>query len=434
MVLKYITKNGLRQFIDTRICMILNKNILDIIEKNEGSSFYLLDSNRFKNNYYNLLESFKKHYSKTTISYSYKTNYIPAFCKLVNELGGSAEVVSGMEMTLAQKIGVKESRTYFNGPYKEKEYVEKLLIAGGSVNIDSIVELLGIVNLASQYSNTQFRVGIRCNFDIGDGIVSRFGIDVFSTEFKKAIEIIDNIQNLKLAGLHCHFASRSIDSWENRTKGMLQVLEMYFQNRLESLEYISLGGGLYGPMPEELKTQFEFMIPGFDDYAFVSAKLFSDFFRNQPESLKPVLIIEPGTALAADSLKYVTKVISLKNIRSNCMIGLSGSIFNINPIANRKNVPLEIFPSNTDERVEVKNASMVGYTCVEGDYLYKNYNGMIGLNDFVVFNDVGTYSVVMKPPFIKPNVAVVEICSDNINYTIIKRKETFEDVFKTYNV
>ena len=50
----------------------------------------------------------------------------------------------------------------------------------------------------------------------------------------------------------------------------------------------------------------------------------------------------------------------------------------------------------------------------------------------MVFNEVGTYSIVMKPPFIMPQVSIVEI--KNSDYNILKRKETFEDIFNTYRI
>ena len=59
-----------------------------------GDAFYLLDSEQFKKNFQELKESFGKIYPKFNIAYSYKTNYTPKFCRLINEMGGYAEVVS----------------------------------------------------------------------------------------------------------------------------------------------------------------------------------------------------------------------------------------------------------------------------------------------------------------------------------------------------
>ncbi len=50
-----------------------------------------------------------------------------------------------------------------------------------------------------------------------------------------------------------------------------------------------------------------------------------------------------------------------------------------------------------------------GYTCIESDYIYKNYNGDLAEGDYVIFGNAGSYSVVLKPPFILPNFAIVEL-------------------------
>ena len=56
----------------------------------------------------------------------------------------------------------------------------------------------------------------------------------------------------------------------------------------------------------------------------------------------------------------------------------------------------------------------------------------LAVGDFIAFDDVGSYSVVMKPPFILPNVAIVEPLADGLDYKLIKRRETFDDIFHTY--
>ena len=77
-----------------------------------------------------------------------------------------------------------------------------------------------------------------------------------------------------------------------------------------------------------------------------------------------------------------------------------------------------------------QNLDFGGYTCIEGDYLYRGYNGPLSIGDLVVFENVGSYSVVLKPPFILPNFPVVELCKGDVK--VVKRKETFDDLFQTY--
>ena len=107
--------------------MKLNKQIISDLRKEYGDAFYLLDSKQFRSNYTELKNAFSSIYSNFNIAYSYKTNYTPRLCKIVNELGGYAEVVSEMEAALAMRIGVKENRIIWNGPIKNKEKLESIL-------------------------------------------------------------------------------------------------------------------------------------------------------------------------------------------------------------------------------------------------------------------------------------------------------------------
>ena len=124
---------------------------LEKISKEHGDSFYFLYLNKFKKNYQNFLNSFKEVYENTQIAYSYKTNYTPEICKIVNSFGGYAEIVSSMELKLAQSIGVEAKNIIFNGPYKDKESLEKVLLGGGIVNIDSYEEYKIIKEISTKY-------------------------------------------------------------------------------------------------------------------------------------------------------------------------------------------------------------------------------------------------------------------------------------------
>ena len=85
----------------------------------------------------------------------------------------------------------------------------------------------------------------------------------------------------------------------------------------------------------------------------------------------------------------------------------------------------------TDDQREYIDLDLVGFTCIEGDVLYKNYTGSLGVDDAVVISNCGSYSLVMKPPFILPNFPVLDICGNQVE--VIKRAETFDDIFHTFN-
>jgi len=389
-----------------------------------GNAFYLLDSKKFSNNFVELSNEFKKIYPNFNIAYSYKTNYTPKLCKIVNDNGGYAEVVSEMELEIALRIGVKATKIIWNGPIKNQDKTKQLLLMGGTVNIDSVFEIETIKKIAHQNPNHRLNLGIRCNFDIGDGVISRFGFDIDSIEFEQALDFIKNIENVHLINLQCHFAKRNVEYWPARAKGMA-TLALQVKERLGYIpDRIDIGGGLFGHMDDALKAQFSTTIPTYEDYAKAAASVFAEHFPN----LETELLIEPGSALVGDCMKFVGRIETIKTVRNKTFATMLGSQKNIN--MGGVNPPIFVIKSGT-ERKYYKDVDIVGYTCIEGDVLYHNYEGDLSVGDYVVFSNCGSYSLVMKPPFILPNFPVIDISGNKVE--LIKRQEYFDDIFHTFS-
>lgn len=401
--------------------MIINKAVIEDLRKEYGDAFYLLDSEQFRNNFIELRNAFTSIYSNFNIAYSYKTNYTPKFCKIVNELGGYAEVVSEMEAELALKCGVEPKKIIWNGPIKNPKKMGEFLKMGATINIDSIDEALYIQKLAEQ-SDTVFNVGIRCNYDVEDGVISRFGFDVDGEDFNSVLKIIENTKNLHLVNFQCHFAKRQVEFWPMRAKRMIELLDR--TNIIP--ERIDIGGGIFGKMPEVLKNQFSSKIPDYKEYAQAAATVFRDYFEKKDFS--PELLIEPGSAVVGDCMKFVGTVKTIKNVRGKYIASVLGSQKNIS--MSGVNPPIEIIHIG-NERKKYNHLDMVGFTCIEGDVLYREYNGELAVNDAIVISNCGSYSLVMKPPFILPNFPVLDICDGKTE--VIKRAETFDDIFHTFN-
>ena len=68
--------------------MEISTEKLRALSERYGDAFYLLDSKQFEDNYQRLKRAFTKIYPHFNIAYSYKTNYIPKLCKIVDRCGG----------------------------------------------------------------------------------------------------------------------------------------------------------------------------------------------------------------------------------------------------------------------------------------------------------------------------------------------------------
>ncbi|MDE6340528.1 MAG: pyridoxal-dependent decarboxylase [Muribaculaceae bacterium] len=404
----------------------LSTELLNKISDKFGNAFYLLEAESFEKNFIELSTAFKTYYPKFNIAYSYKTNYTPKLVQIVNRLGGYAEVVSDMEMEIALRSGVSAAHIIWNGPIKNGQKVKELLLAGGTVNIDSIYEMSNIRAIAEDNPDRILNVGVRCNFDVGDGVLSRFGLDVDGEDFDTVLKIISSIKNLHLINLQAHFAKRAPEYWTARAEGMLRIYDTVVKKYGQKPERLDIGGGIYGKMPESLRLQLNIGNIPYDDYASRAASLFAGHFKDDQNA--PWLFIEPGTAIAGDCMRFVSKVETIKTVRGKTIATVIGSQKNIS--MSGINPPMEIIDGG-GERRWVDNADIVGFTCIEGDVLQKDYNGKLGVGDYIVIGNCGSYSLVMKPPFILPNFPVLDINGESVE--IVKRAETFDDLFRTFS-
>jgi len=411
--------------------MALSWQTLHNLEKEYGDSFFIWDIRQFENNYKEFLQGFSSIYPNTNLGYSYKTNYIPKLCQTVHSMGGYAEVVSQMEYDLAIAIGVPPTRIIFNGPLKQKEDLEKAILAGSIVNLDCLEEVEMVEALAERLPDPKIAVGLRCNFEIDTSRISRFGFDVAGGELDRAFKRLTALNNFSIDGLHCHIstAARSTESYARRTQKIIELTDYYFKEKQP--RFIDIGGGFYGKMTDDLKSQFDGYIPNYHEYAEAVAPQLKSRY---PDNSGPELIIEPGVAIVSDVFNFVTKVVGLKTVRARQIALVVGSVHNVKPTGTDKNLSLRVYRNekNDGHRKLTAPVDIVGYTCMEHDCLYKDYSGEIGIGDYAVFENMGAYTVVFKPPFIRANPPIISYDSIQNEYTLIRRRETSQDVFSTY--
>lgn len=404
----------------------LNAKQLNELSDRFGNAFYLLESSSFEANYKELTAAFKAYYPKFNIAYSYKTNYTPKLVRIVNRLEGFAEVVSDMELEIALRSGVKADHIIWNGPVKNESKVKELLLAGGTVNIDSIYEIDNIRSIAEKHPNHVLNVGVRCNYDVGDGVLSRFGFDVDGNDFDEVLSFIVSIPNVTLINLQAHFTKRAPEYWTARAEGMIKTYDKVLSKYGLKPKRLDIGGGIYGKMPDSLRVQLDIGNITYDDYAFRAAGIFAERFKDDPDA--PWLFIEPGSAIAGDCMRFVSRIETIKVVRGKTIATVIGSQKNIS--MSGINPPMEVIDGGS-ERWKVYNADIVGFTCIEGDVLQKDYTGELGIGDYIVISNCGSYSLVMKPPFILPNFAVLDINGETVE--VIKRAEVFDDLFHTFS-
>jgi diaminopimelate decarboxylase len=403
------------------------------IEAKFGSPFYIFDEMAFRKNYDDIVKAFGSRCQKFILAYSYKTNYIPYLCGIIKSKGGFAEVVSPLEYDLALKVGQKPNKIIFNGPVKRYADIELALKNQSIVNLDSWSEIDHVAKYAKKNPSRKVKVGLRINIGLSDKSgrshiqehlkTGRFGFDPSDSNMKKVVSRLSRIGNITVNSLHGHTstADRSVWCYQIIAETLCRISENFFP---ESVEFINIGGGIFGYIPPQMRWA---KTPSFDDYARAVCKVLKSdkWVRRQ----KPYLMLEPGIAIAANALSFVTKVISVKDIRGKIFVTVDGSAYNVKPTFHKINQPYQIIKKT--DGVKRSAFSVVGSTCMEKDYLLTEITDELpDVGDFIKIDNAGAYTVVLTPPFINPAPAVVVEKSGT--FKLIRSKQTLNDMFKNY--
>lgn len=393
---------------------------------------YILKPEVFSEEYDLLLNSFKRHYDNVNIAYSFKTNYIPDFLEIVKRKRGYAEVVSIMELELALKVGFLPEEIFFNGPFKHQSATLDYLKRGVLVNIDSFDEFQWIERYANE-CKTKCRIGLRLNFNFSRN-KSRFGIDTGDVKISEILMRVQLSEYLSLESFHFHYASRQISAWLDCTDSFISFLSKLDATTSDGIKFISLGGGMFSRMDKYIEDQIEVDIPSFDEYSESSIKYLASYLAadERLSHANPEVLIEPGTALASKAVDFVAEVVSVKAVGEETYINTTGSKYNMNPSPNRINSPLQVLHFDSQNTTSVIGGRLCGYTCIESDVLHDNYNGDISVGDLVIFKEVGAYSVVMKPPFILPDVPIIQYSQKSHQFETVRDGQGFDNIFGSF--
>ena len=349
---------------------------------------FVLDADELRANYRDMARAFRARFRHAEIAYSVKTNAHPAVLRILREEGAAAEVVSDTEYRLARALGFRS--IVYNGPCKGHDSFLEAVRSGAVVNLDSKRELRWLAELPRE---GRFNVGLRIHVPLPeDETFSRFGFD--GDELREAVLALEAMPHVRLAGIHLHRTSksRSLDVYRTLIRRAAGVLRDF------SLEpgYIDIGGGFFGHFPGK---------PGFDDYADAIA-----------EGLRTVcgpetrIIAEPGNALIASPLTFVTSVTDCKTVGNERIAVTDGSRGDIDPFF-RKSDYFKDFPTVEPGRPRLRSQTVVGHTCLENDRLFHLEDAPeLREGDRITYRNTGAYTMALSPLFIRyfPRVYVQE--------------------------
>ena len=410
----------------------MNFNKIDTIARQYGTPYYLMDGDTFVRNITNFRKAFTRRYDKVVVGYSFKTNYVPALCKLAKEAGCVAEVVSEMEYQLAKHIGYEQ--VIYNGPIKKEGSLRRALEDGAVVNIDSHYEIDAILAYRQEHPNQEIKVGLRLNIDLTgeDGVsrvqnglrVGRFG---FSREMMVEVISVFQKHDIQIVSLHGHTSSsdRAVVNYSYIARQMLQVCEHF---SLDKLKYFDVGGGFFGAAAKGIDVSAK---PKYQDYADC---IVEECFGNEWfDRVRPYIVIEPGVSVVANVFSYVSKIFQTKEIAGQSFVTTDGTVFDVKPTMHNNNLPHSFYCATSSE--DSYKANLVGSTCMEKDIILNQVSipCNIAHGDYVKIDGVGAYTIVLTPTFINYISPILEVSNENV-IGVVRRRQTLGDVMALYNI
>lgn len=344
-----------------------------------------------------LQDSLQQNWGNFIAAYSVKTNSLPWLLTYLKKQDFYAEVVSDTEYDLVRRLGYGPEHILYNGPIKNREIFETILLAGGYVNMDSSQEPDWMEELSKSFPDRQFSIGVRVNADIArlcprevlaqeDG--GRFGYCYENKELEKVINRMKRLPNVTLGGLHLHSStkSRTLEVFGALAEMAGRIAEEYNLN----LSYVDMGGGYFGGRDD---------MPGYPQYFEEIGRVLKKYFNSQ----KTKLIAEPGVSLISRATSFETTVRDIKSIRQHCYLVTDGSRVNLNPQVTRHSYPHHIeYEGGAEVRSQKPSQWVCGFTCMEYDRLFEiKEDRELKIGDRIIYDLAGGYTMCLNPLFIQ---------------------------------
>ena len=418
------SKFGMKTKIDPII--EIDNNLIKELIKEFGSPLFVISEKTIRKTFQKAKRSFSSRYPKVQFSWSYKTNYLDAVCRVFHQEGSWAEVVSGFEYDKAIRNGVSGDHIIFNGPDKSIEDLKKAVLNNSLIHIDHFDELYNLIELADKLDKVP-KVAIRVNMDTGIYPQwDRFGFNYDNGEAWDALNRIMLSKKLDLVGLHTHIGTYILTaSAYNKAASKLADLASGLERKYgHIIKYIDMGGGFASK--STLKGAYlsgTDTAPSFDDYAdAISSALINSSIK--PENL-PLLILETGRAMIDDAGYILGTILANKRLADGRRATIADIGINLLFTSfwyEHDIVPAQPFSDHTEE------TTIYGPLCMNIDVLREAIDfPALKPGDHIVINRVGAYNMTQWMQFItmRPNVVMIDMEGKPF---IIRRNETIETI------
>ncbi len=388
-----------------------------------GTPFYLYSHHTLENHFTVFDNAFKGIDHLTC--FSVKANSNLAVLKLIINLGGGVDIVSGGELFRALKAGVDPRKVVFSGVGKQVHELEYALKTGILMfNVESSQELHSLNRVAGRLG-IKAPIAIRVNPHIdpqthpyiSTGMKkNKFGIEV--QQALKDYRAAQKLEHIEVVGVDCHIGSQ-ITEIGPFVEALGKVKELVLALRADDIQIsaIDLGGGLGITYDQEEPPRPE-------EYAAALIEEMGD--------MNCRLILEPGRVIAGNAGILVTRVVYIKEGSEKTFVTVDAAMNDlVRPSLYGSFQAIQ--PVIREQKGEMV-ADIVGPICESGDFLAKDRNiPRLQAGDLIAVMSAGAYGFTMASNYnSRPKVSEIMVKEDE--FFVVRQRESYDDLIRGEHV
>ncbi len=388
-----------------------------------GTPFYLYSHHTLENHFTVFDNAFKGIDHLTC--FSVKANSNLAVLKLIINLGGGVDIVSGGELFRALKAGVDPRKVVFSGVGKQVHELEYALKTGILMfNVESSQELDSLNGVAGRVG-IKAPIAIRVNPHIdpqthpyiSTGMKkNKFGIEV--QQALKDYRAAQKLEHIEVVGVDCHIGSQ-ITEIGPFVEALGKVKELVLALRADNIQIsaIDLGGGLGITYDQEQPPRPE-------EYAAALIEEMGD--------MNCRLILEPGRVIAGNAGILVTRVVYIKEGSEKTFVTVDAAMNDlVRPSLYGSFQAIQ--PVIREQKGEMV-ADIVGPICESGDFLAKDRNiPRLQAGDLIAVMSAGAYGFTMASNYnSRPKVSEIMVKEDE--FFVVRQRESYDDLIRGEHV
>ena len=408
------------------------------LAKKHGTPLMLLDENKIRSTMRIYKNAMEKHFGNDSKPlYASKALSFVGIYQIAKEEGINIDLVSLGELVTAKKAGFNLENAFFHGNSKSDYDIEYAIDNNiGYFIVDTYDELYAINEIAKNKGIRQkillrLTPGIdpHTHVAISTGKVdSKFGTAI---ETGQAMEIAceaEKLENIELCGFHSHIGSQifEIEPFCDSADIMIKFIDDFKQKTGKMVKYLNLGGG-FGVRYVESDPVISYE----DNIRRIAEHI--DSYCNENNLERPIILMEPGRSIVADSGVTIYKVGSVKEITGyKNYVAIDGGMSD-NPRYALYGSSYTVLCANKMNSEPNYNCTIAGRLCESGDLIQENVNiPRVSRGDYIAVLVTGAYNYSMASNYNRINKPLVLLLGNEERVAI--RRESLDDVSRLDNI